>query len=71
MVKLHVSSIRNNLDLGFIIKSFGKFFKAPSPLNMGVLACGPYKAFTLQVKVLRRGRSSVVLKAIDKEEEVI
>ena len=71
MAKLHISSVRNNLDLGFTVKSFGKLFKAPSPFNMGVLACGPHKAFALQVKVSGRGQSSVVLEAIDREEEVM
>ena len=71
MAKFYISSVRNNLDPGFTVKSFSKLFKAPSPLSTGVLAYGLYKAFALQVRVSGRGRSSVVLKAIDREEEVI
>ena len=33
VAKSHISSVRNNLDPGFAVKSFGKLFEGPSPLS--------------------------------------
>ena len=68
---IYISSDRTNLDPGFRRGISSKLFKAPSPLSTGVLAYGPYEAFALRVEFLERGRSSVVLEVIDREEEVI
>ena len=63
---IYISSDRTNLDPGFGRGIFSKLFEAPSPLSTGVLACGPYEAFTLRVS--KHSRSSIVLEAIDREE---
>ena len=71
LCNIYISSDRTNLDLGFRRGISSKLFKAPSPFSMGVLACGLHEAFALRVKVSGRGQSSVVLEAIDREEEVM
>ena len=71
LYNIYISSDWTNLDPGFRRRISSKLFKAPPPLSTGVLACGLYKAFILRVKVSGRGQSSVVLEAINREEEVI
>lgn len=40
----------------FLVKSFSKFFEAPSLLNIGVLACSSHEAFAwveIMAKILK------------------